>query len=769
MADEDKNIKSPGKLSRLRDWVLGVIAGLLLGVADDVRLAANKTPGKILEITRRATRRLLRIRVFSILKWAFYVALAVAILSATLILFLIFYPNTQIPTYEPVDRTVYLDQGWGPTSDSPLRQLYYYTPQGTSIYDLRYDWFVHLERPWSRRRFADPDHLRSYGFLVDEAPSPANPDQLPVGFAKHFDPDEGEYLLDITCATCHTGQLNITLNQEGNRRVAIRIDGGAAMHAFTAMEIGHFVPTLVGSLAETYLNPFKFRRFARAVLKNNYPEGRDTLKEELGSTLWAFIRQGWNDKSKHLYPVQEGFGRTDAIGRISNRAFAERLDPANYRVADAPVSYPPVWDIWKFNWVQYSASVSQPMARNVGETLGVGAKYSLTDPHGRPLPESERFHTTTRFEDLDRIELALQQLQPPAWPEDLLGKIDCGLAQRGRDLFIERHCVDCHGPDVADDSEKAWQAPGKVGEAYPQWDVHELPILDIGTDPKAALNFVNNRLDLSKTGLTKAYLVGRVGRLFATQKARLEAERDNLRRSGESPDVLRQIEEILSGYDEQVARTADAIDPSSVSIGEGLWYLGLLMRDRYYTEKGFSEQQIDEMNGFGIIDLPEVKPVYKARPLAGMWATPPFLHNGSVPNVYEMLSPAHERSKRFFLGRREYDPKLLGYKTTPQTPGEPGFWFDTSIPGNTNTGHEFRAGYVERTEWTATTPPSYGVIGPELSHEERMAIIEYLKIHRDNPPVSPDYMPLPCGSPPPPVLPPVPDKLNEEPEENLSL
>ena len=59
-----------------------------------------------------------------------------------------------------------------------------------------------------------------------------------------------------------------------------------------------------------------------------------------------------------------------------------------------------------------------------------------------------------------------------------------------------------------------------------------------------------------------------------------------------------------------------------------------------------------------------------------------------------------------------------------------GFWFDTTIEGNANTGHEFRAGYVE---WQKGALSQHGVIGPELSPHERWALVEYLKIHEDDP------------------------------------
>jgi hypothetical protein len=104
---------------------------------------------------------------------------------------------------------------------------------------------------------------------------------------------------------------------------------------------------------------------------------------------------------------------------------------------------------------------------------------------------------------------------------------------------------------------------------------------------------------------------------------------------------------------------------------------------------------------------------YKVRPLNGVWATPPYLHNGSVPNLYALLSPVSERPKKFYLGNREYDPVNVGYRSE-EFPG--GFEFDTSIRGNSNSGHQF-----------TDTPNQAGRIGRLLTPEERRALIEYLK------------------------------------------
>jgi hypothetical protein len=77
------------------------------------------------------------------------------------------------------------------------------------------------------------------------------------------------------------------------------------------------------------------------------------------------------------------------------------------------------------------------------------------------------------------------------------------------------------------------------------------------------------------------------------------------------------------------------------------------------------------------------------------------------------LSQVAERPAKFFIGNREYDPINLGYRTE-KIPGA--FEVDTSLKGNLNTVHEFD-----------DSPKTQGVIGRRLSHDERRALVEYLK------------------------------------------
>ena len=94
----------------------------------------------------------------------------------------------------------------------------------------------------------------------------------------------------------------------------------------------------------------------------------------------------------------------------------------------------------------------------------------------------------------------------------------------------------------------------------------------------------------------------------------------------------------------------------------------------------------------------------KGRPLTGAWATAPFLHNGSVTSLYQLLTPADKRVKKFYVGTREFDPVEVGFKYKTATPGS--FMFDATIRGNRNSGHAY---------------------GTELTDDEKWALIEFMK------------------------------------------
>ena len=116
---------------------------------------------------------------------------------------------------------------------------------------------------------------------------------------------------------------------------------------------------------------------------------------------------------------------------------------------------------------------------------------------------------------------------------------------------------------------------------------------------------------------------------------------------------------------------------------------------------------------------------YKARPLNGVWATAPFLHNGSVPTLYDLLGPAANRPKAFLLGNPTFDPNKVGIEVHEVVPTgqdydrKTGYFIlDTSKPANRNIGHEFSDKYSPD-----PNKRDNGVVGRALSPEERDAII----------------------------------------------
>ncbi len=584
-------------------------------------------------------------------------ALFAVLLGLGLAVVLYYVANPKLPTWSPAQQVHYLEQ-WSAAD----RQTYYFTPQGTQVKGLRYDWFKELELPFSEQRFAAPEYLARFGFLIDpeQKATPNNPANLPVGFARHQNPGSQDEFLDITCAACHTGELRFNGQ-------AVRIDGGSAQHVLPSsvptLRGGSFGQALVASLVSTYYNPWKFERFARNVLGEDYDTRRQQLRQDFKASLNTFVKVAWNDTHRGLYPTEEGPGRTDAFGRIANASFGDAISPDNYRVADAPVDYPQLWDMWTFDWVQWNGSAQQPMARNIGEALGVGATLDFFDANGQPLKGDERYPSSVRLRDLHQIEQTLQRLKPPAWPEALLGAVDKPLAVKGRELFSE-NCAGCHVP-------RSVQTNGR-------WVQHlkMLPVDYIGTDPGAANNIADHRFDLSALQWDPAEL------------AKLDVQLQ--------------------------PPPAEPLDMSKLSSAKGLAYVTAFVGNRAYREAKIPEAERPEMDGFGLpIGVRELR-AYKARPLAGAWATAPFLHNGSVPSLYQLLSPQDERATTFFKGTFEYDPRHLGYRTEAFTNG---FKFDTRITGNHNSGHEFRAGKLGN-----------GVIGRLLQPQERWALLEYLKV-----------------------------------------
>jgi RoxA-like, cytochrome c-like len=91
---------------------------------------------------------------------------------------------------------------------------------------------------------------------------------------------------------------------------------------------------------------------------------------------------------------------------------------------------------------------------------------------------------------------------------------------------------------------------------------------------------------------------------------------------------------------------------------------------------------------------------YFAATLSGVWAGSPYLHNGSVRTMQDLLTPPQQRETRFHRRSRAFDEDAMGYTD------EGRYVLDTSAGGNSNSGHNY---------------------GTRLAPSEKHDLIEYLK------------------------------------------
>ena len=97
---------------------------------------------------------------------------------------------------------------------------------------------------------------------------------------------------------------------------------------------------------------------------------------------------------------------------------------------------------------------------------------------------------------------------------------------------------------------------------------------------------------------------------------------------------------------------------------------------------------------------------YVAPPLDGVWLNAPYLHNGSVPTLSDLLEPPANRPARFWRGWDVYDQARVGFISDGPDARRFGTLFDVTQPGNGNGGHTY---------------------GTTLSAEQKRALVEYLK------------------------------------------
>lgn len=576
------------------------------------------------------------------------------------------FPAAQAAYYVPAGAksstpgdVVFLDQGWNNNNTNNFREPYYYTPQGSRL--MPYSWFLALEQVGSTAKFTDPDNMRKFGWLVD-GKSQLNPDGLPIGFTKDPAnlPGTGQWV-GLNCAACHTGEMTY----QGKK---IRIDGGS-----THADLGQFLTALAGAVKATRmdLSPQgvpgeKFKRFAAGVY--GHAPSQAELTQLIGSFAEFDVKlegEIWMRTPPSV--ATAGPGRVDALNQIINAlAVFDLHEPDNLRSVTAPVSYPFVWIAPKLDYVQWAPVASSPISRNAGEVMGVFGAVDFTNKTN-PLASS------VLLKDLYDMEDWLDQLAPPPWPENLFGKVDPAKVAQGKKLF-DRDCLSCHNMPPYRMTPKEVNAFGKQ---YIQ--INRTPFQAVGTDSVYTMDLISRT---SKTGVLAPSL-------FNNQPV-----------TSGAGFFLTSVGAVLK----------QAFVDQKVSQEDAVKYNGY--RFCPPTQPAQKNVYCTDTNVGGLWATPGDAAVsLKSGPLFGVWASAPFLHNGSVPNLYELLSPPSERSTVFWAGSREFEPAKVGFKSTEKELSAEErknlFLFDTRLPGNSNRGHNYPA-----------TP---------YSAEERIAVIEYLK------------------------------------------
>ena len=574
---------------------------------------------------------------------------------------------------------IFLDQG--PSWTSTTRADFYSRDQGSRMIPLSL--LQALKQPNGQPFLADS--LTRYGYLEN----PANTNGLPVGFTASG--ATGAQTVGMTCAACHTRQITA----EGK---TYRIDGGPAI-----VDFQRFLADLDTAVAEVLVSDQAFLSFARPVIGSNVPNLADVAALRRQVDAW-YLR--FNTLMSRALPTPPwGPGRLDAVGMIFNRLTGLDLGPPpsllladNIKKADAPVRYPFLWNAAiqdKTQWPGFADNGNDllGLARNLGEVLGVFATF---EPRREGLFINFLNNNSANFDGLGKLEDLIRLIGSPKWP----WLIDTNLAAQGKAIFArptaEGGCNECHGIK-----------PGKV--RFPLVQTWDTPIQNVGTDTR--------QYDVlawtAKTGTLQGAFIP-----FATKPLKDTDLAFNVL----ATSVLGSIaEHVLRGIgspaesapvalptDETNETPPNATPPNLPRLPPALQDLlgAFNLPVPPPPPQDFRVQGL-EVPAPTRQAPPPSRGSYESRVLHGIWAAAPYLHNGSVPTLAELLKPPAQRVKEFKIGAA-YDTINVGLAVEQTQFNHTTVTTDCSDlnSGNSRCGHEF---------------------GTRLTDTEKKALLEYLK------------------------------------------
>ncbi|WP_240008791.1 di-heme-cytochrome C peroxidase [Aquipseudomonas campi] len=542
---------------------------------------------------------------------------------------------------------IMLDQGehWA----SSERKDFYSRDQGSQIMPL--NWIVALKQANGSPFMADS--LDRYGYL-------ANPDSKPPGLPVGFTVANGKsgQVIGMTCSACHTRQIEVDAK-------TYRVDGGPAIVDFQS-----FLSDLDKAVGKLLDEQASFTDFAHGVLG---PQPTSAELAQLRSEVEAWYLPYHTLISRALPTDPWGPARLDAVSMIFNRLTGLDIGPPptymipeNIQPAVAPVRYPFLWNAPKQDKTQWPGFADNGnnilgLSRNVGEVYGVFAVFHPQKDKWSLLGIDYLANNSANFQGLDALEDLVKKIGPPKWPWAL----DQQLAASGKAIYqrptADGGCADCHGIK-----------PGTT--RFFEQKTWATPVLDVGTDTRQY-----SILDFQvQTGVL--------------QGAHIPLLTDPLKAKDSAFNVL-----------------------GLAVVGSILQhYAPLLMDAEQDAQKAGLKSPFTPLTKDlqGAFRKPEVKAdgpsyAYESRVMEGIWAAAPYLHNGSVPTLAELLKPAAQRVAAFQVGPA-YDVVNVGLAVEQSKFGYTLQTTDCSArdSGNSRCGHEY---------------------GTQLPAAEKKALLEYLK------------------------------------------
>ena len=536
------------------------------------------------------------------------------------------------------------------------RLAYYYTDEGIQYLPL--DVLLSLRRPIDGK-------LGLYDELLLERPERfglyPNPmkNWPPIGITmsrdKNYVPMAG-----INCATCHTSL--ITYNGR-----SFLVDGASSLFA-----VDRFIKEMVLSIANTMANPREFSEFyQRYQARVKAPQGDDELDQFLQSDEYTILTGAINDHLDGKNP--------NVDNSVKDFLNTTTLTSGAYPIANQLNSgfkmfvYMTKRFIFFFEQTKFAAN---PDGSTVGDSgLGRANPWSVT----KNMLASKMKH---KIQSLWPQEVGGPVNTPNIWEFDKSKRIFwTGVTNS----MLERNLA--QGVALVTDF---------------NWETNETTVSIKGlktvsdftkkVEPPVwpELLFGNINIDSAEKGkiLFKENCLG----CHAASKTEEVASRSyNYIDVGTDPEYYKGQAALFYGQD----LFKDVLAP---------WLSQI--KDKDYQREGIFNRELYESGRMNAEWNAPNGNKMAARPLYGIWATPPYLHNGSVPSIRELLKKPGDRVMEFFVGSTEYDPINLGFKNQPLY-----FSFHFKVmcdncTGNSNLGHDY---------------------GTNFSEEEKYQLIEFLK------------------------------------------